>query len=340
MRFLLLFTLALVLLSGIYFGFIFFIDPYGEYGAGNFPVLVLDSRRAKLQSLHRFSQQGVVDGLILGSSRSLLMRPAALSGNGKDRVFNFAVDNAHTEDFLAIYRYALAQGVAPRYLVIGLDIPSLQSDDVHDHMFDRSELKGYLDKGGTTPSRIAMQSLLDVKAAFTKDHLKDAFKSILMKLQRQTPKTKFGPDGYEIQYSGESLPAGEIRSGHDFSRNVESYMQRLAGMHSLSAKRLDYLKELFTEARQRQTTTVVWLTPIHPRLHDLILQNSDYAGLISKVNAEAETWVSTYGVRYKDYSDIKAFGGSESAWNDSTHMDWRNMDLVARALADEVRHGL
>jgi hypothetical protein len=340
MRFLVLFTLVLALFCVIYYDFIQFVDPYGEYDTGTFPVLVLDSRRAKLQLLHRFSEQGAVGGLILGSSRSLLMRPGLLSGDGESRVFNFAVDNAHAEDFLAIYHYALAQGINPKFLVIGLDIASLHSDDAHDHMFDRSELKSYLEHADDTSSWLSIKWLIDAKSVYTKDYLKDSFKAIWMKIRHQTPKTKFAADGYELQYSGAQFPLGEIGPQHDFSDDIKSYMQRIAGMRDLSPKRLDYLRQLFTEARQHNAIVVVWLTPIHPRLNEFMIQNTNYADLIKKVNVEAENWVSAYGIHYEDYSDIRAFGGLETAWDDSSHMNWRNMDCVARALVSEGPHGL
>ncbi len=340
MRFLLLFVLALSAISGTYFGFIQFVDPYGDSGAGRFPVLVLDSRRAKLRLLHQYAEHGPVDGIILGSSRSLLMRPEALAGGSKERVFNFAVDNAHIEDFLAIYHYALAQGISPKFLVIGLDVASLQSDDVHNPMFDRSDLKDYLTDVHAKPSRSFSQSVADVKDLYTKDYLKDAFKSILMKIRHQAPKTKFRSDGYEVQYSGASVEAGEIGAGHDFTEDVKAYLERLNGMHELSVSRLSYMRQLFAEANQHNTTIVVWLTPIHTRLYQLISEQTDYAQLIAKVNSQGADWASTYRVHYKDYSDIKTFGGAETAWNDPTHMACSNMDRVAGALAGEVRYGL
>jgi hypothetical protein len=340
MRFLVRFTLAIAVLAGIYFAFIRFVDPYGEYGAGKFPLLVLDSRRAKLQLFHRFAEQTAVDGLILGSSRSLLMRPAALDADHNARIFNFAVDNAHAEDFLAIYHYVLTQKANPKFLVIGLDVPSLHSDDVPDHMFDRSELKDFLELGNTSSSWNSLQWLADAHSTYTKDYLKDAFKAIQMKIEGQTPKTKFSPDGYEMQYSGAELPPGEVGPGHDFSDATKTYMQRLSGMRDLSPKRLGYLTQLFAEARQHHTTVVVWLTPIHPRLYELINASTSYRALIDKVNTEAQNWTSTYGVRYKDYSDLTTFGGVDVDWNDATHMNGHNMDRVARALVREVRYGL
>jgi hypothetical protein len=75
-------------------------------------------------------------------------------------------------------------------------------------------------------------------------------------------------------------------------------------------------------------------------LNELLAQNTNYADLTKKVDAEAENWVSAYGIHYKDYSDTRTFGGLETAWSDTTHMDWRNMDRVARALVGEVPHGL
>jgi hypothetical protein len=339
MRFLVLFSLVLAGLSGTYFGFIRIVDPYGESGTGRFPVLVLDSRRAKLRLLHQYAEHGPVEGLILGSSRSLLMRPESLSAGGNERIFNFAVDNAHAEDFLSIYHYALAQGASPKVLIIGLDVASLQSDDVHDHMFDRSELRDYLDQGHTASGRSIMQFVDDTKSLFTKDYLKDAFKAIVMKARHQTPRTNFRPDGYEVLYSQEQVPSGHLGADHDFSGDVKSYLERLSGMHELSQVRLGYLRQLFTEAGQHHTEAIVWLTPIHVRLNQLIDEQTDYPNLIAKVNAAGREWASVYGVHYRDFSNVKAFGGEETGWNDSTHMDCSNMDLVARALTGEVKHG-
>jgi hypothetical protein len=336
MRFLGFFTLVLGLLCGVYDRLIHFVDPYGEHGAGKFPVVVLDSRRAKLQLLHRYSQEGPVNGVILGSSRSLLMPPEVLSAGGARRVFNFAVDNGHAEDFLAIYHYVSAQRNAPNFLVVGLDVVSLHEDNIHDPMFERSDLKNYLGDG-TVPRSTPLDFLMDWKTEYQWNDLKDSCKAMEMKALHQVPKTAFRADGYEQQFSGAPLPLVVMPPDHDFGPDVKSYVERLAGMRNLSSVRLGYLKQLFAEARQRHTLVVVWLTPIHPQLHQSIVQATNYASLIDKINEEAKTWTAAFGIHYHDYTDIAAFGGSEADWNDATHMNGRNIALAARALANEIQ---
>src|SRR3569623_1513769 len=130
MRFFILFSIHLVLLGAVYCGFVRYVDPYGEFGSGHFPSVVMDSQHEKLLLFKTFARNGPTDGLILGTSRSMLLRPTALAaglGPGS-RVFNFAVENGHAEDFLAIYHYVRAEGAKPRWIVIGLDVPSLHND--------------------------------------------------------------------------------------------------------------------------------------------------------------------------------------------------------------------
>jgi hypothetical protein len=251
-------------------------------------------------------------------------------------VFNFAVDNGHAEDFLAIYHYVSAQRGKPKFLVLGLDVVSLHDDNIHDPMFERSDLKNYLGNGAAPP-RSLLDPLMDWKAEFRLNTLKDAFKSVELKAAHQVPKTAFRADGYEQQFSGAPLAPGQMPASHDFGPDVKGYIERLNGMRSLSPVRLGYLKQLFAEARQQNTSVIVWLTPIHPKVQEGIVQATNYASLIDKINAEAKTWTAAFGVHYFDYTDIRAFGGTETDWNDSTHMNGRNIERVARALASEIR---
>src|SRR5690348_13397725 len=171
-----------VLACGQYW-FVRFIDPYGEWGTGRFPRVVMDSRRDKMQMFRRASVGPHVSGVLLGSSRSMLLRPSVLSDALGQPVFNFAVDNAHVEDYLAIYRWTTRQGAPLRLLIIGLDVVAMHPDDVPDHMFQRiDELKTQLEEpssGRTGPFHAAFFETLDrLKRPFTAEYLKDSLKSV------------------------------------------------------------------------------------------------------------------------------------------------------------------
>src|SRR5690349_19786525 len=82
----------------------------------------------KLFSAYRKSRP--LQGLILGSSRSMKLRPELLREKTGLEFFNFAVENARAEDYLAIERWVRQQTAPPNLLVVGLDIEALHDDDV------------------------------------------------------------------------------------------------------------------------------------------------------------------------------------------------------------------
>src|ERR1035438_3833214 len=80
------------------------IDPRRDFGTGIFPVISLDSRRDKMKRFEEYNRRKAVDGIVLGSSRSMKLACGELDAKTGLRWFNFSVDSARAEDYLAIYR--------------------------------------------------------------------------------------------------------------------------------------------------------------------------------------------------------------------------------------------
>src|SRR5689334_19640877 len=113
MRFLFLFLAALAALSGIYLTAAVIINPYGDFNSSRFPVALLGDRYAKMHLFENFKANGPIDGVILGSSRTMKLDPAAFQRAYRLRFFNFGVTNAKAEDFLALQRWMAKSGVMP-----------------------------------------------------------------------------------------------------------------------------------------------------------------------------------------------------------------------------------
>src|SRR4051794_40812761 len=99
------FLISLVALLTLYTIIAYAIDPRGSFGTGIAPTLIFDARKEKLVLYPRYNQSTPVNGLILGSSRSMTFRPDELASAPDESLFNFAVENARAEDHLAIYRW-------------------------------------------------------------------------------------------------------------------------------------------------------------------------------------------------------------------------------------------
>jgi hypothetical protein len=103
--------------------------------------------------------------------------------------------------------------------------------------------------------------------------------------------------------------------------------------------RVGYLRQLVSDAVSQGARVTIWLTPVHPKLEQAILETTNYGVLTAELRGLASA-LAAEGARYEDFTHLETFGGSELAWYDSTHMDWRNLDLVAQRLADGGQHGL
>jgi hypothetical protein len=316
------------------------VDPYGEFHSGRFPTVVLDSRRHKLMTFKQYNTPPVT-GLIMGSSRSMLIEPRLVDSEFGTRSFNFAVENGHTEDFLAIYRWALRQGAQPKLVIIGLDVVSLHDDEIPDQMFERiPELKEQVGASQAPGQWLGLEflgSLLEAKHVFTFSYLKDTLQSLRMALERQQPATGFDPDGYENRGRLHRKPPPAQRALADISSDTAAYMKRIEGMSRTSAKRQEYLRLLVQSARARGARVVVWLTPVHPLLMQRMAAATNYPALVAITAAFGEALRDQYGIDFYNFHDSRRFGGTNQGWYDATHMDPDNMTRVVLTLAGRAR---
>src|SRR5690348_9479370 len=129
MKFLATFILATGLLAAAHGVAMRLVDPRGQFGTRLFPSVLMDARAQKIRLFKAFAQHQRVGGLFVGSSRSWKLDPEAWQALLHEPFFNFGVEYARTEDYLAIYRWVRQQGHTPRYLVIGLDVDALDNRD-------------------------------------------------------------------------------------------------------------------------------------------------------------------------------------------------------------------
>src|SRR5262249_16992690 len=118
-----------------------------EFGGRFFPHVLVNGRAQKMFLFKEYMQKQPVGGLLLGSSRSMKLDPKEWQAALGVPFFNFGVEYARAEDYLAIYHWVRRQGVTPRYVVIGLDVDALDNNDLPDERLQTNEeLKHSLDE--------------------------------------------------------------------------------------------------------------------------------------------------------------------------------------------------
>ncbi len=330
-----LFLAVSALLAGACIAWVRFVDPYGDFGSGRFPAVVMDSRREKIRLFRRYKPEQVT-GLTFGSSRAMLLEPRLLNAGFGGRFFNFAVENAYTEDFLALYRWSVGQGARPKTVIVAVDVVGLHENDIPDPMFNRiPEMKAQLEAPQVSNSLLRSglwDAVLETHRALTYTYLKDTVKSVQMAVTRRKPTSGFDEDGYENNGTPHHPPATVADPLREITLDTALYVKRLEGMKRLSARRKEQLRQLIREARNDGAQTILWLTPVHPVLLERIASSTNYLTLVHETREYLQSLHLEYGAAIHDFTDLQRFGGTTSGWHDGTHMDVNNMTQVALTL--------
>lgn len=318
------------------------IDPRGQFGTHIFPTVTLDARSDKMALFRAYEARGPVQGLVLGSSRSMKIDPAALSRDSGLRFFNFTVDVARAEDYLALYRWTRAQGAPLKRVLIGLDVEALHNDDVpianleHNPALMRA-LRG--PRGGPLgPLADAAATVRRYQSTFETSYFRDALGSALTYFahaQRGAPFMRFAADGY-LHYP--RWEAERTRGTFDLSREIKAclpgYVSTYRDMTDLSVRRRGDLEALLREARADGVQVTLWITPLHPATAELLGAKTRYPEMLLRTRAYVAQLQRRYGVQVRDYSAPALYGGTPSGWYDCAHVDEHDALRIARGLGE------
>jgi CelD/BcsL family acetyltransferase involved in cellulose biosynthesis len=351
MKFLSLFLVALATLSFLYAAAVLVVDPRGDFGTAVFPVVELDARTEKMQLFEQYIGTMHPDGLILGSSRAMKIRPGTLDAALGQHFFNFSVDNARADDYLAIYRWVCQHNVRLKSLILSLDVEALHNDDQPDPGLTRNEAlfkaleQGALPSDGSPTQRSSLsatlQSMRLYRSMFTITYLDDTVRSIRLFLQPQSrplPLLEFEHDGYLRYRLWESQrAAGTFQFDHDMERCLYKYVTRFQGMTALSSKRTAYLRQLIDDAQANGTKVVIWLTSLHPMTERHLATSTPYITLLNATRDSLASLRQDTGVPTFDFSVPAHYNGTPDGWYDCAHIDETNAERVTTLLAGALR---
>jgi hypothetical protein len=337
MAFLRRFLVALALLSVLYVAPLRAVNPEGDFRDGLFAPIVIDAREWKMSQVRAMPDRGAYDALVLGSSRSMQLGPEIDTRYGV-HAYNFAVDSAHVEDYLAIYRWSKQVGMAPRLIALGLDLEALHDADIVDERYARNaELAGALaERGGAQRALDALRTEVSkYRRMFTTWYVRDAAQSVRVHLSAQLPPAieALGERGV-ISYprwEGQRA-AGTFDLRAEIASCLPLYEERFRDMRGLSAWRAGLLEELLRETRADGVAVVVWLTPLHADTVEHLRAGTRYSALRAGADALLATLAARYGASWRDLSEPASFDATPDGWYDCAHVDARNLARLAAAL--------
>jgi len=328
-------TLAIVL---VYLGLVSVIDPLRHFRGHWFPQTVPVPVGEKLPLFDRYQEAAPVTGLILGSSRSMILPPELLDGLTGLRFFNAGVFGGLAEDDLAVYRLLVERGARPAILLIGIDDFSLNDfQPVRDETRSNYALARQISPAANGP----IGHFLHVARLYHESMSPDMFvamcRAIGQRISPSEPINFFHPDG-RLSYSRRDR---QIESrNYDLEREIRldfNYVAILRETWFLSPRRTRYLEALLSEARKRHTRMRMFLPPYHPELLSA-MRNDPVAWRHHSMALEYyRSLEGRFGVRLADYTDETSFGGAPEAWYDGVHY---NLDNAVKLIRQSVRDGI
>lgn len=314
-----------------------YVDPRGEFGRDGFPKVTLDARRQKLDLFAAYHREAPVTGLILGSSRSMKIDPSLLDGARGLRYFNFTVDAARAEDYLALYRYARAQGAQIRDVLIGLDIEALHgSDRPFVNHRNNAQLRQYVEDRQAGLVSLAA-NVSRAKELLTTSYLRDTARVLIASRhpEAQVPFMQFTKSGY-LHYPGRERQRaqGTFDLQREIAACVPNYLTIYGDMTAVSARRLAQLETLVREVEAGGGRVTIWLTPLQVQTVDALSERTHYRRLYQVTRTAMTALVSRTNAAFMDFSRAERFGATEADWYDCAHIDDAGAAHLVRAVLE------
>jgi hypothetical protein len=339
------FLLTLVVLAAAQISLARIVDPRGDFGTGRFPVLTLASRSTKPHLFEQYNAVAPITGVVLGSSRAMKLMPSELDGLLADRFFNFGVDNARTEDYLAIYRWIRQQHVPIRTVLIGLDVEALHDNNtIDDRLRTNPALWQALQPALSPPSirqlpSEARTTFRTYTKLFTPAYITDVAHAVhLLANPRQLDERSayFEPDGY-LRYAEweRDRAAGRFSLEAETAHCLHDFPDRFRDMRDLSSARRSYLENTIRDAVQDGARVLVYISSIQSATAEYTEGRTAYGSLLRKTQDYLDGLRAQFAIHTLDLSSPDSVGMSPQGWYDCQHIDETNATIIAHLIANE-----
>lgn len=308
-------------------GLNFCVNPYGYYPPHWVAPITWSSRLEKTQRMQRYA---AVDVLILGSSRSMSLRPAVIADITGARAFNASVDSARIEDYWAFYRYAVeACHWQPTRLFIGVDIEAFHNRIPPDvRLLTTPGLQPFL------PFGMRASGLLEAARALPSyEQLRASIKSLWYSgAARANPGYEFEADGsiYYREFEKE-IQSGRFRP--DYATSLKEYDQRFATFTALDEERRATFEKLVDDARNRRIAVTVFISPLSRVVRAHLERTSRFSTLRVALTEYLRDLRGRSRLQsFYDFTDVATFGGDPDLFYDGAHVRPENADRLLETL--------
>lgn len=303
MKFILTFSLASLSLFGLLYGLIISVDPYNKLGNNlfGFETKAVDfARENKFNQIEHTSKN--YEAFIIGSSTAHRFETQELEKLTTFKSYNYAVQSATPEDYLAITRHILTKK-SPKMVIFFPEFYGMNKKVEADDMFFSSPLKNYLKNVSSSADVQEADWAFFKKSYVTTAALNDTMKVIFVNSFGKAQHTYLedGDHIYEKPKHGEAIPVTQY-SYPDFE---------------MSQERISYLEEMKKLLDEKGVKIVVITSPLS---YEHLLKIDQDPHLKLELEKFKTTMTDIFGEIY-DINDLEIMAqyNSSEFYFDSNH---------------------
>jgi hypothetical protein len=312
----------------------YLVNPYGLYPSAAWPPYSWNLRQAKLDRLQDAATAPEV--LFLGSSRAFGLRPQRVAERCGLSAYNASVPSGRLIDHLSLFKAALTRRDAERIrvAVLQLDLGSFWRDvDIPLELRATPSLLRYA--SGDAPAA-ASQWLEDVMRVVSSAQLLDSIRSVRQHRAGQPPNLMMDGDGVVHFASREDAMAhGRYDVQAAIAEEIPYEEELFREGHRVADVQIERFRAIAAAARAAGVKLVVWLSPVHPALIDVLRplgwdqQRRLVVALLERLQQEER-------FELYDLSTIDRFGGGTNGFLNATHVTASNADRIVDVLLAPV----
>lgn len=238
------FIFSSILFFAIMGGLVISVDPYDKLGINVFGFetkAVASPRENKYNMLQNSKKE--YQAFILGSSSAHRFHTSVVEKITGFKTFNYSVQHATPEDYIAITRHILSKAKKPKLFLIQLDLYALNKNYATDNRLYKSPLFDFLKE--KKQDNYFEQEFFD-NNYFTLDALRDSLRVVGTNLFGEA-RHAYIEDG---NYQKEKAVSGNI-----------PLIQFETREYVLDPQRISYLKEIKSLCEENDINLIVWSSP-------------------------------------------------------------------------------
>ena len=309
------------------------VNPLGNLWGRRFPTATPITRYRKVRLFEAWSQQAPVEGLVMGSSRSMKLAPGEFASGSGFRFFNFALSEGTLEDIDAILGYVIERHAKPRLLIVGVDPPMLTPMLLPVELTQDWELAARIDGGRPTIAWKVRHGLALLAQTLTPAYGREVGTSIVAAWKRKEPLHHFHEDGYlEYPARDRAIAAGRFDRAGSIGRCVKEIVDSLESVHVFDTARIARLERTLDQARQQGIRVLLWHTPQHPSFYASVERSPVLDAFLRSIPDTLERIARSHHVPFVNLSAIASFDGDPTDYYDCMHYGAANARRISERL--------